>query len=144
MVCLLSNCQRCVMLIYIEVKEKTWDVIIWIFISSFLAILTTFKGLYYFQSYQLVGDNLILKNAFGKMVEINLNNAVYEVKELDSQFFLVGVVKNKWICIYEKNESIKRFEKGCSNQKNKSRIQIIYSEEFIHELEKRKVEKLVE
>lgn len=130
--------------IFIKIDESISIIIIWVFISGFISVLAGMLGLYNFQFYKLIGDVLILRNAFGKMEKIDLNKAVYEVKDLNTKIFLIGVVKKKWICIYEKNENTEKFERGCSNRKGMHRIQIIYSEKFLLELEKRNVRKLVE
>ena len=43
----------------------------------------------------------------------------------------------KWICLYDNNLNIlSKFKSGCSNKKNKKRIQIIFNEDNIHIIEK--------
>ena len=110
----------------------------------FLTIILFKQGLLYNQSYFIIGDKLILGDGLGEVTEIDLNNATYEVVELKTRFLLFFKSTQTWICVYEKKEQIKRFHNGCSNQNYKRRIQVIYSKEFLLELEKRKVEKIVE
>ena len=130
--------------IYEKSDESISVIIIWICFYGILSLVLLIIGLYNFQFYKIIGDVLILRNVFGKMEEINLNNVVYEIKKLDTKCFMYKTLQKKWICIYEENGNIKKFEKGCSNRKNMHRVQIIYSEKFLLELEKRNVRKLVE
>lgn len=113
-------------------------------ILYFIACVFFKLGMAYYQSYFIIGDKLILGDGLGEVTEIDLNNATYEVVELKTRFLLFFKLTQTWICVYEKKEQIERFHKGCSNKKNKRRIQVIYSEEFLSELEKREVEKIVE
>lgn len=130
--------------VFFRFDEGVSALIGWICFFGGFSVIFFIIGLYHVQFHKIVGDKLILKNVFGKLEEISLNNAVYEIKDMSAKCFAYGEVKKKWICIYEKNENIEKFEKGCSNRKGMHRIQIIYSKEFLSELEKRKVEKMVE
>ena len=116
---------------------------IWVHILIILSIVLFKCGLLYYQSYFMLGDNLIVCDDKEEITKIDLRNAVYEVVELKTPFFWGPRSKQKWICVYDKNWVIKRFNRGCSNKKKTYRIQVIFSEEFISELEKREVKKIV-
>lgn len=131
-------------LLFFETKIEIQYELVLIFILLFLTIILFKQGLLYNQSYFIIGDKLILGDGLGEVTEIDLNNATYEVVELKTRFLLFFKSTQTWICVYEKKEQIKRFHNGCSNQNYKRRIQVIYSKEFLLELEKRKVEKIVE
>lgn len=126
-------------------------IIIWITINDTLllkliscgfvilcSIIFLVAALYYRQYYQIIGNKIILSNSFGKMEEIDLNDAVYEVLDLPSYSSWTSYIYLKWICIYEKDH-IKQFKQGFDNKKNKHRIQIVYSSDILQELESRKV-----
>lgn len=125
-------------------KEKLWYESLWFYTLVILSIVLFKCGLLYYQSYFMLGDNLIVCDDKEEMTKIDLKNAVYEVVELKTPFFWGPRSRQKWICVYDKNWVIKRFNRGCSNKKKTYRIQVIFSEEFISELEKREVKKIVE
>lgn len=94
------------------------------------------------QYYEIIGNNIILRNGLGKMVEIDLNNAIYEVKNLITLSAHDFDKKNLiWICIYDKDH-LKKFEYGFTNKKNEHRMQMIYSVDLVEELESRKIKSL--
>lgn len=136
---------------FFSLLDMIMAIIIWITINDTLllkliscgfvilcSIIFLVAALYYRQYYQIIGNKIILSNSFGKMEEIDLNDAVYEVLDLPSYSSWTSYIYLKWICIYEKDH-IKQFKQGFDNKKNKHRIQIVYSSDILQELESRKV-----
>lgn len=139
---------------FFSILDSIIAIVIWINISDDLlpklffcgfmilcSIIFLIVALYYRQYYQIIGNNIILSNSFGKMEVIDLNKAVYEVLDLPSYSSWTSYIYLKWICIYEKDH-IKQFKQGFDNKKNKHRIQIAYSSDILQELESRKVKSL--
>ena len=111
-------------------------------LMHFSSITMLIGGLYNMQYYEIIGNNIILRNGLGKMVEIDLNNAIYEVKNLITLSAHDFDKKNLiWICIYDKDH-LKKFEYGFTNKKNEHRMQMIYSVDLVEELESRKIKSL--
>lgn len=113
--------------------------LIWSVSMLILSILLFIGGLYYRQFYEIIDENIILSNSFGIMTKIDLNKAIYEIKELDTYFSWAISIPKKWICIYEKEKKYMKFKSGCSNKKNDFKMQIIYSEELLSKLKKMNV-----
>lgn len=139
---------------FFSILDSIIAIVIWITINDALlpkllfcgfmilcSIIFLIVALYYRQYYQIIGNNIILSNSFGKMEKIDLNNAVYEVLDLPSYSSWTSYIYLKWICIYEKDH-IKQFKNGFDNKKNKHRIQIAYSSDILQKLESRKVKSL--
>ena len=104
-----------------------------------LSILMLVGFLSYYQFYYFVENKIVVNNLFGKIIEIELSNAKYEVVELETYFSWITSIPRKWICIYDNNHFYEKFTVGCSNKKNKHRVQIIFSNELELELKNRNV-----
>ena len=109
------------------------------FDKSIEEFLLYFRTLQLTRIYEIIDENIILSNSFGIMTKIDLNKAIYEIKELDTYFSWAISIPKKWICIYEKEKKYMKFKSGCSNKKNDFKMQIIYSEELLSKLKKRNV-----
>lgn len=98
------------------------------FIIMFIA------GFINYQVYIIYDDKIILKNLFGVIEQIEFKNAIVEVVELDTYFSWTLNIKKKWICIYDKNKSFKKFNLGCSNKKKQGKIQLIFSDDTLEKI----------
>lgn len=122
---------------FIATDEIIWFRLIWSCSMCLLSLALLLGGLSFTQIYNIVENKIIVSNPFGKVAEIDLNYAVYEIKNLDTYFSWVVSVPIKWICIYENKQLFERFNMGCSNKKNKKRLQIIFSDYLLSELKNR-------
>ena len=129
--------------LFINRNEDIIYKLLWSGIMALFAIVFFLVGLSFCQTCLVKGNLIILKNSFGKMVEIDLKEAVYDVVELDTYFSWVVSMPKKWICIYNKNGDCERFKKGFSNKKNIQRIQIIYSKQALSELKRRNISSVI-
>ena len=122
---------------FIGTNENIWIRLIWSG-SMWLSFLTSLLGgLFYTQTYEIVENRIIVRNPFGKVTEIDLNCAIYEIKNLDTYFSWAVSISKKWICIYENKQFFEIFNRVCLNKKNKKRIQIIFSDYLLRELKNR-------
>lgn len=130
--------------LFFNTNERALYIILWSGLMIMLALLCLIGFFFNLQYYKLIDNNIIIFNIFGEINKIDLSNAVYEVKDLDSYFSWAISISKKWICIYEKKQFYNKFSYGCSNKKNNGRIQIIFTNELLDELKKRNVSQLNE
>ena len=119
----------------------TFD-IIFSTVTGICAIVCVICGFFNMQTYVITKEIAIYR--FGKEIEsINLNDCVFEIMELPTFFsHSVAVFKEKWICLYKRDESYKRFKVGCANKKNSNRIQILYSDDVLNILKNSKAKQI--
>lgn len=128
--------------LFIKTNEEYIYIILWGGSMILFAFLFFIGFLFNMQYYRIIDNKIVIYNTFGKINEIDLCNAVYEVAELNTYFSWVISISKKWICIYKKRRFYDKFKSGCSNKKNKEGIQIIYSDDLMLELRNRNVEQL--
>ncbi|MBO7614359.1 MAG: hypothetical protein J6T15_01475 [Bacilli bacterium] len=119
----------------------TFD-IIFSTVTGICAIVCVICGFFNMQTYVITKEIAIYR--FGKEIEsINLNDCVFEIMELPTFFsHSFAVFKEKWICLYKRDESYKRFKVGCANKKNSNRIQILYSDDVLNILKNSKAKQI--
>ena len=129
--------------LYLFTEDSLIFKIIWTVIMTLVAIFFIINGIIFLQSYVITKDGIAIF-CFGKQIEsIDFSDCVFEIIELPTLYTRgVSIVKRKWICLYKRDESYKRFKEGCSNKKNNNRIQIIYSEEVLNILKNKKVRQM--
>ncbi len=88
------------------------------------------------QFYYVDKDYVIVKNIYGKIMQLNIHEVWSAIEYLPSSNR--GLAKKYWICLYDNSLKKKdaRFEYGYSNNKKQERIQIIYNMENVTYLEK--------
>ncbi|MGI6770840.1 MAG: hypothetical protein ACOX5Y_00220 [Acholeplasmataceae bacterium] len=126
--------------IFIKTNEGLFIKILWSSSMIVLAIIMILGALIYMQTYEIDGDKITIQHIFGKIEEIKIEDVFAEIVYLDTYFSWTTSIPKKWICLYDKNQYIKKFKFGCSNKKNSHRIQIYYTENNYNKLRKTKIE----
>ncbi len=95
----------------------------------FIFAMMTFLGFLYNRQYVIIeNNNIILKNPFGVIQKMSIDNVVCRVQDLETYSSWIERVNKTWVCLYYADSHF-RFKKGCSNGRRKQGIQIIYSRE---------------
>jgi len=97
--------------------------LLWILIILFSVLFSIFGLLFYTQYICIKNNKIILKNLFGVIKTLEINDCYYEINRLPSCYGRAYGFEN-WICIYSKNE-INKFKYGYTNGKKYNRIQLI-------------------
>ena len=97
--------------------------LLWILIILFSVLFSIFGLLFYTQYIFIKNNKIILKNLFGVITTLEINDCYYEINRLPSCYGRAYGFEN-WICIYSKNE-INKFKYGYTNGKKYNRIQLI-------------------
>lgn len=112
----------------IETNETQIISLIWsigLFLLSFIMIFAYF---YHRQTLLCTTDKFVLSNLFGVMQTLEPKNCIVEIVLLPTEYSWVRSSNKKWICIYEKNDSIVKFKTGVSNSRKHARVQVIFNE----------------
>lgn len=114
-------------------------------VMVFFSLMMTFGGMLYLQYFYVEKNILYVKSIFGIITKLDLKNVNAYIEELPTYFSWVTSTDVKWICIYDNNlDILSKFKSGCSNRKNKKRIQIVFNETNIEIIEKYiKIEKQI-
>ena len=103
----------------------------------FFSLMMTVGGILNLQYFYIENNILYVKSLFGTITKLDLNNARAYIELLPTFYSWVTTTYMKWICIYDNNLNIlSKFKWGCSNKKNKKRIQIVFNEENIKIIER--------
>lgn len=106
-------------------------------IMIFFSLMMTVGGILHLQYFYIEDNILYVKTLFGTITKLDLNNARAYIELLPTYFSWITSIDVKWICIYDNNLNIlSKFKSGCSNKKNKKRIQIVFNEENIKIIER--------
>ncbi len=106
-------------------------------IMIFFSLMMTVGGILYLQYFYIENNILYVKTLFGIITKLDLNNARAYIELLPTYFSWITSIDVKWICIYDNNLNIlSKFKSGCSNKRNKKRIQIVFNEENIKIIER--------
>lgn len=106
-------------------------------IMIFFSLMMTVGGILYLQYFYIENNILYVKTLFGTITKLDLNNARAYIELLPTYFSWITSIDVKWICIYDNNLNIlSKFKSGCSNKRNKKRIQIVFNEENIKIIER--------
>ena len=106
-------------------------------VMAFFSLMMTLAGILYLQYFYIENNIIYVKSGFGIITKLDLNNAKAYIEILPTYFSWVTSIDEKWICIYDNSLNIlSKFKSGCSNKKNKKRIQIMFSQENLEIIEK--------
>lgn len=118
-------------------KEDTiLNKIRWMIIMLIFALIMLISYLYHKQYLIVENEKFVLKNSFGKIKELNINECYYDIMTFPSYFSWVSVIDEKWICIYLKDKETIKFKIGFSNSRKQDRIQLICNQENLEFIKK--------
>ena len=103
----------------------------------FFSLIMLLGGMLYLQYFYIENNILYVKSIFGIITKLELSNAKAYIEVLPTYYSWVSSIDVKWICLYDNNLNIlSKFKSGCSNKKNKKRIQIVFNQDNIEIIEK--------
>lgn len=112
----------------IDTNETQNIKLVWSIGMMLLSFIMIYAYIYHRQTLSCKTDKFVLKNFFGVMQTLEPEKCIVEIVSLPTEYSWVGNSNKKWICIYEKNDSIEKFKTGVSNSRKHSRIQVIHNE----------------
>jgi len=102
--------------------------LVWTISMLLFSVVMIYAYFYHKQILIYTNNKLVLRNPFGVMQILEPKKCIVEITSLPTEYSWVRNSNKKWICIYEKNDTIEKFKTGISNNKKHSRIQVIYNE----------------
>ena len=121
----------------IKTEESLEIKILFSSVMLLFSLLMLIGGICYLQYFIIENNTIYVKSLFGIIIKLDLNNVKAYVEILPTYFSWITNIDVKWICIYDNHLNIlSKFKCGCSNKKNKKRIQIVFNEENIKLIEK--------
>jgi len=100
----------------------------WSISMALFSLIMIYAYFYHKHTLFCTTDKFVLRNPFGVLQTLDPKKCIVEIVLLPTEYSWVGNTNRKWICIYEKNNAIKKFKTGVSNSKKYTRIQVIHND----------------